>query len=86
MYAWIIGLTMCDGLTFRKRIPKSVAKEMRTPEASAVTQRPIGMKRKKRLRKISPMTTKARMIPRFSVSSTSRSLLEGYAPARTMCR
>src|SRR5688500_8255824 len=66
---------MCDGLTFRKRIPNRGKKETGTPEAQAVIQRPTGMNRKKTTSRMKPMKIRANTTPRLSMeSSTSTSL------------
>src|SRR3990167_2743730 len=59
----ISGLTMKAGLTFRKRIPKRVRKETRTPEARAVIHSPIGMNRKKTTRRRKPRKSRTRKKP-----------------------
>jgi len=65
------GSTMAAGATLRKRMPKSVRKETRTPDARARIQSPTGMNRKKMTRKMTAMNTSAIAKPTLrEVSST----------------
>ncbi len=83
LLAWISGSTMWAGFTFRKRIPKSVAKDTLTPEARAVTHNPMGMNRKKMDSTMKPRTTAAMIIAtESSLSFTFRSMQEVEAAAR----
>jgi hypothetical protein len=62
---------MAAGATLRNRMPNSVKKDTRTPEASALIQRPTGMKRKKMIRKMKAMNINAIASPTLTeVSST----------------
>src|SRR5215208_3827783 len=72
----ISGSTIAAGFTFRKRMPNKVRNETRTPEASARTQRPIGMKRKKMMRKMPAKNAKASTKPRLRVVLSTGDVLE----------
>ena len=67
--ALISGLTMAAGFTFRNRIPKSVTNDTRTPDASACSHRPRGMKRKTSVMKMRAKKPSTSRMPRDSADS-----------------